>query len=382
MSARILILSYSRIEADARVLKQVQLLAPRYEVETCGYGEPPEGVVAHHRVPDDRRAWQWPKVSTVLRQFRRAYHENPALSWTMQNVPAGRYDVIVANDIESVGVALALKPRRGVHADLHEYAPRQRENLPRWRWFVAPIVRWMCRTHLPKAASVTTVSPLIGAEYQRRFGVHPDIVRNLAPYADAEPRPVSTPLRLVHSGGALRGRGIDLVCDAAEATRSDVTLDLYLTAADPGYLAELRARAEASDRITLNPPVPYRLLNETLNGYDVGIHVLPPENLNHLWALPNKLFDYIQARLGVIVGPSPEMARVVRETGVGAITEGFASADLVAVLDTLTNQQVAEWKAASQAHARALSSETEVGIWLAAIEAILAGDPSPQSTQR
>ena len=46
----------------------------------------------------------------------------------------------------------------------------------------------------------------------------------------------------------------------------------------------------------------------TLNAHDVGVYVLPPVSFNHLWALPNKVFDFVQGRLALVVGPSPEMA--------------------------------------------------------------------------
>ena len=35
-----------------------------------------------------------------------------------------------------------------------------------------------------------------------------------------------------------------------------------------------------------------------------GLHLLPPVSFNNANALPNKIFDYVQARLGLIVGPA------------------------------------------------------------------------------
>jgi hypothetical protein len=118
--------------------------------------------------------------------------------------------------------------------------------------------------------------------------------------------------------------------------------------------------------------VPYDELIATLNGYDVGVHLLRPVNFNNRWALPNKIFDYVQARLGVIVGPSPEMERLVAGFGLGAVTKGFDAVDLVAVLDGLTPDDVAGWKLAADSSAQQLSSASEVGGWARAIDRILA----------
>ena len=42
MSKKLLIISFSPIARDARVLKQVRLFTPKYEVTTCGFGPAPE----------------------------------------------------------------------------------------------------------------------------------------------------------------------------------------------------------------------------------------------------------------------------------------------------------------------------------------------------
>ena len=49
---RLLILSFSPIASDARVLKQVRLFAERYDVTTCGFGPQPHPDVEHVQVAD------------------------------------------------------------------------------------------------------------------------------------------------------------------------------------------------------------------------------------------------------------------------------------------------------------------------------------------
>lgn len=372
-ASRLLIISFSTITADARVLKQVRRLSRDYELHTVGYGPAPDGVAGHVRVPDEYAIWQYDRVAVATRRFSRAYWGNRAIAFAAEALAATEWDVVLADDVDAVGLALSLKPARGVHADLHEYAPRQKEDVPRWRLFVAPFIRWMCREFVTKAASVTTVGQGIADEYAREYGIRADVVTNAAPYADLSPTRVGTPIRLVHSGAALRDRNITAILDAVEATRTDVVLSLYLTPNDPAFLDEVRARAAAGSRITLHDPVPYDDLSVTLNGHDVGIHILPPVNFNNRWALPNKFFDYVQARLGVIIGPSPEMARVLTEHGFGAVADGFTSGGLADVLDSLRPEVVSEWKQASDAAARELSGEAQVEGWARAIDRLVGG---------
>ena len=127
--------------------------------------------------------------------------------------------------------------------------------------------------------------------------------------------------------------------------------------------------------MTVHDPVPYAELTQTLRSYDVGVHILPPVNFNNRWALPNKIFDYVQARLGVIVGPSPEMSRVLAAHGFGAVADGFTVADLTRVLDTVTPSVVAGWKAASDAAAGELSGESQTEGWARAVAALVATRP-------
>jgi hypothetical protein len=371
MRPRLLILSFSPIASDARVLKQVALFRDDYEVTTCGYGDAPDGVAHHIRVPDEFAIWRYPRLLVVLRQYRRAYRGNEAIAFAQKALSGARFDVVLADDVDAVPLALALRPASGVHADLHEYSPRQHEEVLRFRLFVKPFIEWMCRRYVSRASSWTTVSSGLAKEYERVFGFRPEVVTNAAPYVDAAPTPAHAPTRLVHSGAALRNRHLQTLFDGILAARSGATLDLYLTPNDPGYLAELRSGAAATDgRITVHDPVPYAALAETLRSYDAGVHILPPLNFNNTWALPNKMFDYVQARLAVIVGPSPEMAQYVEKYGVGAVTRDFSSAALAELVDELDAETVDRMKAASDAHARELSSESQVLVWKRAINAL------------
>lgn len=368
---RLLLISFSTIEADARVLRQVRRLSKDFEVHTVGYGAAPAGAASHIRVPDEFPIWRYDRAKVVLRRYRSAYWGNLAIAYAAEALRDTAWDAVLANDVDAVGLALALDSAHGVHADLHEYAPRQKEDVMRWRLFVAPFMRWMCRRFVTRARSVTTVGQGIADEYLREYGIRAGVVTNAAPFADLAPAPVGEPLRLVHSGAALRDRNILAILDAVSATTTDVRLDLYLTSNDPAFLEEVRGRAAASPNIELHPPVPYAELSSVLNAHDIGIHVLPPVNFNNRWALPNKFFDYVQARLAVIIGPSPEMARVLSEHGFGVTATGFEAEDLTRVLDGLTAKRVAGWKRAAHTAAEDLSGEHQAELWAEAIHRML-----------
>lgn len=368
---RLLILSFSPLLADARVLKQIRLLTPLYDVTTCGYGEAPEGVAAHVRIPDGLKAWKYDGKPLRLRAYRWAYWHNPVVAHLRRLLPRGTFDAVLANDIDTVGLALHLDPRRGVHVDLHEYAPRMNEHLPAWNRWVRPFLEWMMRRYVRRAVSVTAVAPHIAREYETRFSLPKvGVVVNATPFHDLEPAEVGSPLRLVHSGAARPARRIEDMIEAVAGVEGMI-LDLYLTQNTGPYYERLQALAAASDNVRIQDPVPYEELIRTLHGYDVGVFSLPPTNFNYEWALPNKIFDYVQARLGIAISPSPEMAQLVRAHDLGVVAEGFTAQDLRTALQGLDADAVRRYKASSHAAARELSAERSMEPWRRAIAALL-----------
>lgn len=366
---RILVISFSPLLQDARVLRQIAALASIGEVVTLGYGPAPAQVQEHLEIGADISSWHKNRTLLATRRYRRAYWTTPVVQ-AASALTRDRYpDVVVANDADSLPLALSFGVP--VHADLHEYAPRQNEDNRRWRLFVAPYYRWLLRRHLPLAASSTTVGPRLAQEYAQEFGVRPGVVLNAPHHRDQEPAPVGTPLRLVHSGVAMRNRRLEWMIEAVGSTSRQATLDLYLLPNDAPYLDELRALAADMPEVTVHDPVPPGDLPRVLQRYDVGVFVLPPVTFNYRFALPNKFFDYVQGRLAVLVGPSEEMAGLIRAHGIGVVASDFSARALAAALDSLDDEDVARYKSASHAMAAQWSAEEQTTIWTSAVQALL-----------
>jgi len=367
--ARILVLIYTPLASAPRALRQVQGLRDSYDVTTAGFGSLGFDGIPHVEIPNGAPQ-RWGKLGRFLYLAflaLRIHWPIPHLSArdrdTARLLGGQDWDIVIAHDLWALAGGLRLAPRRGIILDMHEYAPKENEHSRIWRLVMEPYVRWMLRTMVPRVSAMATVSEGIAAEYRRSFGFDSVVAVNATPYYELEPGAVGTPIRLVHSGLAAPERRLDLMIDAVRATTATVTLDLYLVDNGVGELERLRARAAGDTRIVFREPVAYSELVRTLNGYDVGLSVLPPTTFNLAWCLPNKFFDFIQARLGVIVGPSPEMAGFVERYTIGAVTDDFEAASLARVLDAMTPEQVTSWKRASSAHAEELSSERQADVW-------------------
>lgn len=365
----LLIVSFSELRRDPRVQRQIALFADRYDVTTVGFGPAPHPGVEHVELPEDTQAWPSHKEYLLTGRYRRAYWAMSAVGAAYERLAdrVGTMDVVLANDVNTLPLALWLRPRRGIHADLHEYAPREKEHVRSWRWFIAPYQRWICRTCLPLMASVTTVSPGLAEAYEREFGVRAAVVTNAAAYEERPVRPTGSPIRLLHTGVARANRRLESMIEAMAEAPEGITLDLMLVPSEPGYIEALRAEAEHVPAVTLREPVPYAELVDTVAGYDASVVVFPATTFNLEHSLPNKLFEAVQARTGVIVGPSPDMAELVTKHRLGAVLEGSDAASLRAVLDTLEPSTVDYWKRNADAAAHDLSAEVQVRAWDEAI---------------
>ncbi len=368
---QLLLISFSHITRDARVLKQIETLKETWQITTCGFGQVPSGVANHIPLPEEAHSLRLDGRIITAKQYRLAYWNVAAVKAAWDKLAGRKFDAVLANEVDSVPLAQRLGPRWGVLADLHEYYPALHEDDPLWEKRIKPYYEWLCRTYLPKTSCQTTVSPGVATKYQMLAGIHPKIVTNAAPQAHLEPTAVNEPLAFVHHGAALRGRQLDRLIEIVEQLKAPTTLDLYLMPNDPAYLRELQQKTAQSSKVRVLPGIPQGEIISTLNRYDVGFYLLPPTTDNHRYALPNKFFDFVQARLGVVVGGSHEMAALTKEHGLGITIDNHEAAP--ETLESITSGQVKTWKQNAHKAAAELSAEHEVGTWGKCLEEMRRG---------
>ncbi|MGV9195203.1 glycosyltransferase [Microbacterium sp. MC2] len=366
---RLLIVSFSQIHRDARVLRQIELFEDEYELTVCGFGPAPSAAVEYLEVKGPVRSWDGRLLALGL--YRWTLWTRPGIREALRKLRGRTFDLVLADEEIAAPVAMKVRPRDGILVDLHEYHSRVLGPETYWHRRARPYIEWIIRTYVAKADAWTTVGPGLAEEYEREFGFRSEVVRNTTPFHDRAVQETAWPPRLVHSGIAASRRKLEWMIDGVAQATNGATLDMYLVQSDEKYFAELEQRAAGTGgRVRVLPPVPYSELMSTVARYDVGISVLGTGTFNLMWSLPNKLFDFIQGRLATIVGPSPEMARFVQETGHGVVTEDFTPASIAATIDALTKEQIDAYKRIADANARRLSAEVENEGWLRALRGI------------
>ncbi len=379
--ASVLIICFSDLARDPRVNRQIRLLCQHHQVTAAGYGDPRVPGVEFIQLDPGAKTPRGRALSAarlLARRYESYYDGIPSVRQALARFHDRHFDLILANDSDTWPLATILRTRNGgkVIMDAHEYTPREFEDVWWWRLFYQRYKTALCRRHLPSANRVLTVCAGIADQYSHAFHVRPVVIRNVPMAAHLSPA-ASTPgkVRLIHHGGAVPARKIENMIEMIGLLDSRFSLDLMLIPADPTYTAKLRDMAASHERIRFLEPVPMPEIANTINSYDFGLYILEPTSFNNLHALPNKFFEFIQARLAVAIGPSPEMARIVKEEDCGIVADSFDPAALAQALRDVTPAQIARWKANSATAATRLCWESEGRILLQECDHLLAPGP-------
>jgi glycosyltransferase involved in cell wall biosynthesis len=270
--------------------------------------------------------------------FRRlleiAAHARRVGPWTdavLRACPDGQ--VVQAKALIALPVIRAAARRTGARfvydiADIHTEAARL-ARMP--RWFRA-LVRRRERGWMAEAAGLTAVSDDVADEVVRRFDVRrPVVVLNTPPAwhpNEALPAPggrlratagVGAQACLVlYQGGFSVDRGIE---ELVAALDEPPLADREVVAVFVGY-GRLRAwldgeAARRPGRVAVVDAIsPGELLEYTVDA-DVGFVGQPPRTLNQRLNLANKLFEYMQAAVPVVVAEGTAHCRLTRQLGIG-----------------------------------------------------------------
>lgn len=282
------------------------------------------------------------------------------------------FTLIVVEDIYLLPFAFQNKNKAKIHFDAREFYPEELGNSPLWGFTERPMRIRILKKYLHRCDLVTTVSEGLVERYETDFAVRPLLLRSMPYFCDLQPTPMpDDKIRMVHHGVANSDRKLENMIDIMALLDERFELDIYLTGT-PGYIEFLKDRAKENPRIRIKPPIAFQDLIPSLNSYDLGFCYLEPTTFNLEQCLPNKFFEYIQARLALLIGPSAAMVPLVNQHRIGFITPSFDTEVSAKFINCLSKDDIKAAKEASKNAASILSYEHESGKILQKIQQILA----------
>ncbi len=398
---KICIISFSEIISDARVLRQIKYLSQFYELFVIGYGKNPK-ISGKYRIHwndlkkvksetkqqiDTTNLYFRIKKLLLKRDFKKirlsilyrlkifsvfSKHLCEYLYWN-NNLYKEAFkislklecDAFLANDWNALPIAAesAFTQNAFLIFDAHEYSLDQNRNFFK-KLKKLPTRKYFLKKYIPLTDIFITVAPMIGKRYREEFGVSPHIIRNIPEkkiesYAKITDKKV---IHIVHHGIAIERRHLDKYIESVALSDDRFHLHFYLIVHDEKYYERLKSMANdlAPKRIHFHKPVPTDDIIPTISRYDIGMCIFPPVTYNLRMCLPNKFFDFIQAGLGIIIGPSVEMVKIVNECCNGVITPSFKAIDITKTLNKLTFDDVVKMKLSSQEASKKLNAENEI----------------------
>jgi glycosyltransferase involved in cell wall biosynthesis len=229
-------------------------------------------------------------------------------------------DILVANDLDTMPACYFAAKLKGIKwvFDSHELFTEVPELIG--RPLVKRIWQYIEDKLVPRASACITVCESIASQLSQRHGVPFHVVRNVSFFRNSTSvKSTQNGDKLIVYQGALNvGRGIELLIDAMEFL-PEFRLKIIGSGDIESGLKDYVSTLSWRNKIEFTGRIPFTGLFEITTQACVGLSIEENMGLNYYYALPNKLFDYIQARIPVIVSPFPEMERIVTAFGIGKI---------------------------------------------------------------
>lgn len=269
------------------------------------------------------------------------------------------FDLIYVADLHMLPIIVKARENAKIIFDAREYYPLQYEDSLSFRFLEKDECIRILKQTLSHCDKVLTVSPGLANAYKKNFGITAELLLSLPSYQDQTISNVSDKaIKILYHGMANRNRKIENYINLLEHLHVDAELHLYLVG-DKIYIEELKNVAIDNLKVIFHEPVEFKNIISTVNKYDIGICYYEPTSFNLRHCLPNKFFEYIQARLVIAIGPSPDMAEITKEYQCGIVSEDFSIKSLSLELNSLTRAKINTIKQNSDRAAKEFCFENE-----------------------
>ncbi len=245
-----------------------------------------------------------------------------------------KFDLLLANDLDTLPanfLTSKIKNKPLVY-DSHEYYTEVPELINRPK--VKKVWEWLESKMLPNIKTAFTVCNSIAEIYSEKYGTPFKVVRNIPVSSKHSFKKYNENAAkiILYQGAVNIGRGLKQAISAMKyidnakliiAGDGDIKADLeHFTVNE-----NLQNKIEFTGRLSIEE------LSELTPKADLGLSIEEDLGLNYRFALPNKLFDYIQAQVPVLITNLPEMAAIVNKYSVGEITDSLEPQFLAAKIN-------------------------------------------------
>ena len=235
-------------------------------------------------------------------------------------------DFLFANDLDTLPAAFLASrlKRKPLLYDSHELFTEVPELVSRPR--IQKVWMTLEKMMLPRMGQMITVNQSIATIFKNKYGIKCSVVRNvpmrldhIAAHSKSFLGLSDTQIMLIIQGSGLNvERGIE---EAVTAMAQLPRAVLFLVG-DGDVIPSIKtlvSELQLQEQVRFIGRVPYQELMKYTAAADIGLALDKPLSLNYALALPNKVFDYMQASTPIVASSLIEIATLVNKHNCGVI---------------------------------------------------------------
>ena len=263
-----------------------------------------------------------------------------------------KFDILLSNDLDTLlpNYIISKIKRKSLVYDSHELFTEVPElknrNFIKSFWlFIEGIV-------FPKLNHIITVSNSISDYYNKKYKKKLIVIRNVPNiksdykslnknYLDNIMQKINcvNGYKIIYQGSLNKDRGIELMIDCMSYV--EATLFIVGDGDVKKDLEKMVILKKMTQNVIFLGRVPFFYLNKITSKMDLGLSFEEDACLAYKFALPNKIFDYIHAKIPVLVSDLPEMKALVNKYNVGQVLKSrapkLASQQIINILENKSN---------------------------------------------
>jgi len=259
-----------------------------------------------------------------------------------------RTDYFLANDLDSLvpNYLVSRLRRKKLFYDTHEYytGVPELKNSP----FKRSVWKFFENRIFPRLKVVYTVNESIRKIYQQEYGNEISVIRNVPAAISMVPRTLPENwsgkfILLMQGIGIHPGRGGMELLETMRYLPDNFRLVYIGWGTDWERIAKMRKEWKLEDRVEMLEKMPPEQLRTYTPLAHLGFSLDGFDNLNYLYNLPNKLFDYLQAGIPVVATPIPEVKAIIEQYQCGVCLKSQIPVEMAAqIRDILNDTQTYE----------------------------------------
>ncbi len=335
---KVLVSVFNNLLTDQRVEKVCRTLYENgYDVELIGNN--------WGGLPEMSRPYKFSRLHLKSKSLKLAYPEfNFKLAQELKK-KANKNTILLSNDLDTLAANywISKKMKLPLVYDSHEiYVEMPSLNGRPTKKIWSSLEKKI----LPKLKFMMAANESYAKWYAEKYTIEtPVVVRNF-PRKMGNPQNyeiVNAPKIILYQGAINPSRGLDKLIPAMKRVEN---AQLWIAGKGP-KLEEYQALTKSlqlTEKIKFLGSISPEELRAITTKADVGLSIEENGGLSYFYSLPNKISDYIQARVPVVTSNFPEMEKIVNQYNVGTTIKNHTEQELVSKINDVLSLGKAFYK--------------------------------------